>query len=243
MVIENLFMDGQAAQGRPTGFVIIFIIICFTTTIIISSSSTTTTTTTISVTLIITIAIRRRRAVQPREPASTGVCPRPRWMPGTVTGNNDSNNSSSSKSSKNSSKTSNNNNSSNNNSTPQRQKAPNVPLPCLQKDLRRGSISRDMVNFFPSELCRRRSGMFTEVACLVPPGLRRWRAPEVLLLLILLSWLLLLLEYRKRAWDGNHNYYYLVMIDMFVLLCYMSLVMIDLLFGNSFIISWLMTMV
>ena len=44
----------------------------------------------------------------------------------------------------------------------------NVQLPCLQKDLRKGSISRDMVNF-PSELCRRRSGMFAEVARLVPP--------------------------------------------------------------------------
>ena len=33
----------------------------------------------------------------------------------------------------------------------------NVQLPCLQKDLRTGSISRDIVNF-PSELCRRRSG-------------------------------------------------------------------------------------
>ena len=44
----------------------------------------------------------------------------------------------------------------------------NVRLPRLQKDLRTGSMSRDIVNF-PSELCRRRSGMFTEVACLVPP--------------------------------------------------------------------------
>ena len=35
-------------------------------------------------------------------------------------------------------------------------------LPRLQKDLRAGSISRD-VNF-PSELCSRRSGTFTEVA-------------------------------------------------------------------------------
>ena len=33
----------------------------------------------------------------------------------------------------------------------------NVQLPCLQKDLRSGSISRDMVNL-SSELCRRRSG-------------------------------------------------------------------------------------
>ena len=45
----------------------------------------------------------------------------------------------------------------------------NVQLPCLRKDLRTGSISRDIVNF-PSELCRRRSGIFTEVARLVPPG-------------------------------------------------------------------------
>ena len=35
----------------------------------------------------------------------------------------------------------------------------------LQKDLRTGSISRDIVNF-PSELCMRRSGGFAEVACL-----------------------------------------------------------------------------
>ena len=39
---------------------------------------------------------------------------------------------------------------------------------CLQKDLRTGSISRDIVNF-PSELCRRRSGVFTEVSLLVLP--------------------------------------------------------------------------
>ena len=39
----------------------------------------------------------------------------------------------------------------------------NVQLPCLQKDPRTGSISWDIVNF-PSELCRRRSGMFAEVA-------------------------------------------------------------------------------
>ena len=45
----------------------------------------------------------------------------------------------------------------------------NVQPPCLWKDLHTGSISRDVVNF-PSELCRRRSGMFTEVAPLVPPG-------------------------------------------------------------------------
>ena len=35
----------------------------------------------------------------------------------------------------------------------------NVQLTCLQKDLRAGMISRDIVNF-PSELCRRRSGMY-----------------------------------------------------------------------------------
>ena len=40
----------------------------------------------------------------------------------------------------------------------------NVQLRCLLKDLRTGSVN------FPSELCRRRSGMFTEVARLVPPG-------------------------------------------------------------------------
>ena len=39
----------------------------------------------------------------------------------------------------------------------------NVQLPCLQKDMRTGSISRDIVNF-RSELCRRRSGIFTDVA-------------------------------------------------------------------------------
>ena len=43
----------------------------------------------------------------------------------------------------------------------------NVQLPRLRKDRRTGSISRNMN--FPSELCRRRSGMFTEVARLVPP--------------------------------------------------------------------------
>ena len=43
----------------------------------------------------------------------------------------------------------------------------NVRLPCLQKDLRTGSISRGIVDF-PSELCRHRSGMCTEVARLVP---------------------------------------------------------------------------
>ena len=36
------------------------------------------------------------------------------------------------------------------------------------EDLRTGSISRDVVNF-PSELGRRRSGVFTEVARWVPP--------------------------------------------------------------------------
>ena len=44
----------------------------------------------------------------------------------------------------------------------------NVQLPCLQKDLRTGSIWQDVLNF-PSELCRRRSGVFAEVARLVPP--------------------------------------------------------------------------
>ena len=43
-----------------------------------------------------------------------------------------------------------------------------VQLPCLQKDLSTGSISRDIVNF-PSELCGCRSGLFAEVARLVPP--------------------------------------------------------------------------
>ena len=44
----------------------------------------------------------------------------------------------------------------------------NVQLPCLRKDPRTGSISRDIVNF-PTELCRRGSDMFTAVARLVPP--------------------------------------------------------------------------
>ena len=40
---------------------------------------------------------------------------------------------------------------------------------CLRKDLRPGSMSRDVVSFL-SELCRRRSCMFTEFSRLVPPG-------------------------------------------------------------------------
>ena len=44
----------------------------------------------------------------------------------------------------------------------------NVQLPRLQKDLRTGSISRDIVSF-PSKLCVRRSGMFAEVARSVKP--------------------------------------------------------------------------
>ena len=46
----------------------------------------------------------------------------------------------------------------------------NVELPCLRKDLCAGSISRDVVSF-PSELCRRRSGTFAEVARLLRPHL------------------------------------------------------------------------
>ena len=46
----------------------------------------------------------------------------------------------------------------------------NVRLPRLQRDLRTGLISRHIVNF-PSELCRRRNGMLTDVARSVPPGL------------------------------------------------------------------------
>ena len=42
----------------------------------------------------------------------------------------------------------------------------NAQLLLLRRDLRRGSISRDVVNF-PSELCSRRSGVFTEVECSV----------------------------------------------------------------------------
>ena len=58
-----------------------------------------------------------------------------------------------------------------------------VQLPCLQKDLRTGSISRDIVNF-PSELCRRRSGLFAEVAhLLVPPEPRHGTSPAHLQLL------------------------------------------------------------
>ena len=44
----------------------------------------------------------------------------------------------------------------------------NVQLPRLQRHLCTGSISRDIVHV-PSELCRRRSGTFTDVARLVPP--------------------------------------------------------------------------
>ena len=44
----------------------------------------------------------------------------------------------------------------------------NLQLPRLRKDLRTGSISRDIVSFL-SELCRRRSDMFAEVARLVRP--------------------------------------------------------------------------
>ena len=44
-----------------------------------------------------------------------------------------------------------------------------VQLLHLRKDLRTGSISRDIANF-PSELCGRRRAIFVEVACLVPPG-------------------------------------------------------------------------
>ena len=49
-----------------------------------------------------------------------------------------------------------------------------VQLLRLRKNLRTGSISRDIVNF-PSELCRRRSGIFTEAARLLPPGKRARR--------------------------------------------------------------------
>ena len=42
-----------------------------------------------------------------------------------------------------------------------------------------GSTSRDIVNF-PSELCRRRSGMFAEVASLAPPGLTRLSPRQLL---------------------------------------------------------------
>ena len=45
----------------------------------------------------------------------------------------------------------------------------NVQLLRLRKDLRMVSSSRYIVNF-PSELCGRRRGMFTEVARLVTPG-------------------------------------------------------------------------
>ena len=54
----------------------------------------------------------------------------------------------------------------------------NVRLPCLQKDLRTGSVSRDTVNF-PSELGGRRSDMFTEFARLVPPGYSTLKRGEV----------------------------------------------------------------
>ena len=45
----------------------------------------------------------------------------------------------------------------------------NMPRLRPQRDLRTASILLDIVNF-TSELCRRRSGVFTEVACLVPPA-------------------------------------------------------------------------
>ena len=54
-----------------------------------------------------------------------------------------------------------------------------VELPCLRKDLRTGSISRDIVNV-PSELGRRRSGTFAEVARLVPPDAADMSAPDTL---------------------------------------------------------------
>ena len=44
----------------------------------------------------------------------------------------------------------------------------NVRLPRPRRDPLAVSISRDIVNF-PSELCRRRSGMFAEIARLLPP--------------------------------------------------------------------------
>ena len=44
----------------------------------------------------------------------------------------------------------------------------NMQLLRLQRDLRTGSISRDVVNL-PSELCSCGSGMFTKVARLAPP--------------------------------------------------------------------------
>ena len=68
-----------------------------------------------------------------------------------------------------------------NNSAPEGTKCAtsvNVRLPCLRRDLRTGSISRD-VNF-PSELCRRRSGIFTDVARLVPPGMCQHPFPSLL---------------------------------------------------------------
>ena len=47
-----------------------------------------------------------------------------------------------------------------------------VQLLHLRKNLCTGSTSRDIVNF-PSELCRRRSGLFTEAARLAPPDTAR----------------------------------------------------------------------
>ena len=62
----------------------------------------------------------------------------------------------------------------------------NLQLPCLRKDLRTGSISRDVMNL-SSEFCSRRSGMFTEVTRLVPPEFTRnstesvyWNLPDSL---------------------------------------------------------------
>ena len=45
-------------------------------------------------------------------------------------------------------------------------------LPCLWRDLRAGSTSREVANS-SSELCRRRSGMLSEVAGVVPPDNQR----------------------------------------------------------------------
>ena len=59
------------------------------------------------------------------------------------------------------------------------QKAPEVPLPSTCNFVPAEGLARELgfsIHYeFPSELCRRRRGMFTEVARLVPPGIRKLR--------------------------------------------------------------------
>ena len=92
----------------------------------------------------------------------------------------------------------------------------NMRLLRLLRDLRTGSILRDIVNF-PSELSRRRSGTFAEVARLVPPQIRtslsvgaRQNAEllaETVLLLLLLLLSLLSLYYYYHYYNNYYNYF------------------------------------